>query len=153
MADTLRQKLIDAVIERLKLINGSGAYVTDINEKVFDWPRHAQGAGSDHELPYMGVFDVENQTSREHQRDKKADRQLTIQVRCYVKSNTPAAMCRKIIGDIETAIGVDETWGKLAATTMPSREGPDIKAENLEISAAVVEFTILYNTCAFNPYQ
>lgn len=150
---TLRQQLITKVIAALGQISTTNGYATNVGAKVVDWPRQIQGTDRANELPYIGVFDTDARTTRDHQWAPKVDRELTVQVRCYVRSNTPGEELRKIIGDLETAIGADPTWGKLAVTTMPSREGALIDSGNLEISAAVVEFTIQYATCVFNPYS
>ena len=153
MAETIRQQIINAVIAALEEISIANGYETDIGTTVEDWPVNLQGTYDANELPVIGVFDVDNTTSREQLRAQKVKRELTIQARCYLKSTTPASECRKVLGDLEKALWQDETWGGLAVATMPSREGPDIKAESLEISAAVVEVVIHYITCTGNPYQ
>lgn len=152
MADTIRQQIVSAVIAALEQITTANGYETNIGTTVEDWPTQLQGTDNEDELPVIGVFDVDETSSTPNLNSKLENHELTIQARCYLRHNTPAAQCRKVMGDIKKALGVDKTWGGLATGTRPSRQGPDIKPEGFEISAAVVEITIHYTTCAFDPY-
>ncbi len=153
MPETIRQKLVAAIITTLGQIRVSNGYQTDVGATVLDFPRQVQATYGQDELPVLGVFDVDSTTSRENLNARKFDRVLTIQIRAYLKKDTPGPEIRKIIGDIETAIGTNPRWNGLAMATMPAREGVVIQSEDFEISAAAVEVTILYPTCAFNPYE
>jgi hypothetical protein len=137
-------------MQGITIANG---YQTDIGASVHDWPVRVQGTKQADELPLLGVYDVEGTTQRDSFDAKKTQRQLTIQLRCYIRKDTPSRELRKIIGDIEQAISVDERWNKLAVATMPSREGVVIESENFETSAVAVEIVIHYLTCAFNSYE
>lgn len=152
MADTIRQQIVDQVIARMQGITIAGAYETDIGNVVEDFRQNIQGTEREGELPILSVYDTDDVTQNPALEEKRSDKALTIQIRAYVRKETPSRELRKIIGDIQMAIGVDTRWNKLAVGTVPVREGMVIESENFEISAAAVEITIFYAQQTFNPY-
>ena len=155
MADTLRQRIVDAVIARLEGISTDDDYETDAGERVEDWPRRfdetelAETASG----VILGVCDLTEETDRDDPEAQQTIQHLPLQVRIFASSETPARTLRKVIGDVITAIRSDLTWGGLAMDTKPVRNGFIIPGEGLEIAGACVEVEITYITETFNPYQ
>lgn len=152
MADTIRQQIVDAIIATLETIQAGAVYQTSIGSTVFDFEANVQGTDREGELPVLSVYDLEEIALDAQLDEKRTNCSLTVQIRAYVRSETPSRELRKIIGDIQTAIGTNTRWNKLATGTLPVRAGLVIQSENFEISAAAVEITVYYSTLTFNPY-
>ncbi len=149
MADTIRQKLVSAAITRMQTILVTNGYQTDVGARVFDWPSNLEAS----EFPCLGVFDLEAQTTKDGNAALRTPHEMALQLRIYVSSGTPATELRKMIGDVQSAVGQDARWGGLAFNTAPKRDGFVIPKEAFEIAGAAVEVTIQFMTDTFNPYE
>lgn len=155
MIDTKRQKLVDAVVARMQQIRVSNGYATDAGERVEDWPRRFD----DDELrelaskAALGIFDVTEDSEKADRESAIEVHELTVQVRIFAAADLPARALRAIIGDVQTALGVDQYWSELGLGTNPRRAGMIVPKESMELGGAAVEFDIGYLTQTFNPYQ
>ncbi|HWQ36955.1 MAG TPA: hypothetical protein VNQ79_29255 [Blastocatellia bacterium] len=147
--DTIRQQLVDAVVARMQTISVAGGYETDLGARVADWPRRFH----EDELPALGVYDLQQQDEKENIGSRRTVHRLPVQIRIFISSDTPARELRRMIGDVERAIGADQRWGGLAVSTWPRQSGYVIPREAFEIAAAAVEVEIEYLTETFNPFQ
>jgi hypothetical protein len=152
MADTIRQQIIDAIIATLGTISAGAVYQTSIGAVVKDFESNIQGTDREGELPVLSVYDLEEIAQEAQLDEKKTAQALTVQIRAFVRKETPSRELRKIIGDLQTAIGTNTRWNKLATGTLPVRAGMVVQSENFEIAAAAVEITVYYSTLTFNPY-
>ena len=90
---------MSAIVEKLKGINGSGAFLTDINENVSprlkfwdeveEFPALHLNAGSE---------------TREYQGGGYKDRFLSITIRCYVQDEDSVLALEALLEDVETVL-------------------------------------------------
>lgn len=167
---TKRQRIIDAVIARLKTITVANGFQTDAGAQVDDWPVRfdEEELKALPALAALGVYDLPDEVSKASKHAKGSAHRLRVQVRVHQSAALSAAALRVIVGDVVDAVGRDVTqptldpllWpeaandGKyLAMDTAPEQEGLIFPEGALEVSGAAVEFTIEYATAVFDPYQ
>jgi len=96
---TRRQAIVDALVEKLKRIDGTGSYLTNLFDNVSprlkfwdevdEFPSVHLNAGSER---------------REYQGGGYKDRFLSITIRCYVKEEDAVEALEKLLEDVETTI-------------------------------------------------
>lgn len=96
---TKRSSIVAAIVEKLKDINGTGQFLTDVNENVSprlkfwdeveEFPAIHLNAGSE---------------TREYQAGGYKDRFLSITLRCYVQSEDSVEALAELLEDVETVI-------------------------------------------------
>ena len=94
-----RMNIIEALVKKLKDIDGSGAYLTDVNENVE--PRLKFWDEID-EFP--AVHCNAGSETREYQAGGYKDRYLTVTVRCYVNEEDAQRALNALMEDVETVI-------------------------------------------------
>ena len=97
---TRRLGIVNAIVEKLKDINGSGTFLSDLNENVSprlkfwdeveEFPAVHLNAGSE---------------TREYQGAGYKDRFLSITLRCYVQAEDSVEALDELMEDVETSIG------------------------------------------------
>jgi len=105
---TRRLGIINALVTKLKEIDGTGAYLTDLSENVSprlkfwdeveEFPAVHLNAGSE---------------TREYQGGGYKDRFLSVTVRCYVQDEDSVLALDELLEDVETVL---ETNSRLAYT-------------------------------------
>jgi hypothetical protein len=158
---TKRQRIVELVVARMQSILVAGGYQTDAGSLVEKWPARfdeaelaAQGSKC-----ALGVYDLPDEVSKESKHSKGATHRLRIQVRPFITGGVKDDALRAIIGDIVDAIGKDIMWtdpatGKYTAMdTEPGSEGFVVTTDAMEIAGGAVEFTVVYATALFDPYQ
>lgn len=155
MGDSKRQKIVDAVITRLKLINGTGSYTTNVDNRVFDNP--IVGDQSSGELPFIGVYDLTAQaTPSSTGRTYETVHAMSIGIRgfCTRGSAQSAANARNLIKDIQTAIRQDDKWTvtgvPLAMQTRQVSDGIARDSNTFEVDGCEVEIEVQFKTLKFN---
>jgi len=108
-----RLNIIEALVEKLKQINGAGEYLVDINENVEprlkfwdeiqEFPALHLNAGSE---------------TREYQAGGYKDRFLSVTIRCYVQEENAQEALNALMEDVETVL---EQNSKLAYTDRQNR--------------------------------
>jgi hypothetical protein len=103
---TRRLGIVNAIVEKLKDINGTGSFLTDVNrnvsprlkfwDEVEEFPAIHLNAGSE---------------TREYQSGGYKDRFLNITIRCYVQAEDSVEALDGLLEDVETVI---ETNSRLA---------------------------------------
>lgn len=154
MGDSKRQKIVDAVIARMKLINGSGSYTTDVNDHVDD----SRTSWDENELPAISVFDGDARANPTSPAEAKSVvHEMSVLIQGFVKQGTDAATCRTLMNDILTAIRVDDKWTvsnvKLVMQSRPDRETITRNKESFEVEGCEVEIAVFYQTQKFNGEQ
>ena len=96
---TRRQGITNALVSKLKLIDGTGSYRSDLNSNVFprlkfwdeveEFPTLHLNAGSE---------------TREYQGGGYKDRYLSMTIRCYVKEEDAVAALETLLEDVETVV-------------------------------------------------
>ena len=96
---TRRLGIVNAIVEKLKDINGSGAFLHDLNENVSprlkfwdeveEFPAVHLNAGSE---------------TREYQGAGYKDRFLSITLRCYVQAEDSVEALDELMEDVETVL-------------------------------------------------
>jgi hypothetical protein len=147
VADTVRQDIIDAVDARLKAILVSNGYETDVGSNVFDW--HAEPLEED-DLPAL----IYRDTSVETTVDTIASfsHRMILSIMAAVTSSTPMTTIRKIIADIDKAIGVDHTFGGLALMTERISDESGIEINERKYAGCQIVYAITFRTSGWNDY-
>lgn len=96
---TRRMSIVNALVEKLKLINGAGEFFTDLNDNVSprlkfwdeveEFPAVHLNAGSE---------------TREYQGGGFKDRFLNVTVRCYVNEEDAVEALDRLLEDVETVL-------------------------------------------------
>lgn len=149
MPSTFRQDLVDAVIAAIENIQIANGYQTDLGLRpIEDWPRRFD----QEELPVVGIHDLTETEEKESHSSIAEKRLLPLVVRISTASSTPAATLRQYIGDVQTALGKDPTWGGKAIDTKPKQNGFIIPEQAFEVAGAAVEVEIEYCTRPFDSF-
>jgi hypothetical protein len=152
MADSKRQKIVDAVVARMKTILVTNGFATDIGTTVED----SQTNWDENQLPAISVFDP---AANAEAPANPGTAQYTIwtqaiQVRVYLKAETDAKNARKAIKDVWQAVRSDSKWTlsgeQVAMFTVPVSEGFIYPPDSYEIVGVSVEFNVMYKTQKFN---
>ena len=96
---TRRLGIISALVEKLKNINGSGSFLTNLNEAVE--PRLKFW---DEIVTFPAVHLNAGSESREYQGGGYKDRYLTVTLRCYVQEEDAVAALDALLEDVETIL-------------------------------------------------
>lgn len=153
MVDSRRQKIVDAIVTRMMLINGSGDYETNLADRVKD--SESNWAEDQATLPAVSVFDGDAEAVPTSEgRYRGTVHEMPVLIKGYCKQGTTAANARKLIKDINTAIRVDDKWlvsGKpLVMQTREKREGITRTPDSFEVEGCEVEIEVTYITGKFN---
>ncbi len=151
MADSKRQKIVDAVIARMKLINGAGSYSTNVGSRVEDSRTNWQQS----EMPAISVFDgdaIAHPTSEANA--LSTIHEMSVLIKGFTEQGTTAANCRTLMKDILTAIRQDDRWTvggvKLVMQTRAGRESITRNPDSFEVEGCEVEIMIQFITQKFN---
>lgn len=105
---TRRSAIVDALVKKLKLINGNGAFLTDVYEEV-----HPRLKFWDEVETFPAIHLNAGSESRVYQGAGYKDRYLNITIRCYVKESDATVALDALIEDVETVL---EIHGQLEYT-------------------------------------
>ncbi|HEX8773258.1 MAG TPA: hypothetical protein VF735_06595 [Pyrinomonadaceae bacterium] len=139
-----RQQIIDAMKTRFSAITTAGGYATNIGNQVHEWRTTEIPADG---LPAQSLRDpvdevtLPDKDSLMHRHHLNVILDLVIQ-----ESAEQATEARKALADVVKAIGVDPTWGGLAARTLPRREQIMTDAQGNWLGGARMEFVVEYDT-------
>lgn len=96
---TRRQSIVNALVEKIKLINGTGFYVTNLYDNV-----HPRLKFWDEVEEFPAVHLNAGAETREYQGGGYKDRFLSITVRCYVNEEDAVEALDALLEDVETVI-------------------------------------------------
>ncbi|MDM7922112.1 MAG: hypothetical protein QUS14_07405 [Pyrinomonadaceae bacterium] len=152
MADSKRQRLVDAIKARMQTILTANGYATNIGQNVHDWRVHFQ----EDELPAVTICDLPADAAETAGRSNPQETiwLMPVQIRVYAAKDTDPSNIREMLKDIQAAIRTDDRWKVsnvgLAMITRPLREGPLVHEESFEVIGGVVEMQIQFITQKFN---
>jgi hypothetical protein len=158
---TKRQRIVDAVVARMQTIRQANGFETDAGALVEPWAVRfdEEELAAQPSKCALAVYDLPDDVSKESKHSKGSTHRLRFQVRAFVTKGDRAEQLRAIIGDIVSAVGSDTHWtegatGKfLAIDTEPGEEGFVVPQDAMEIAGGAVEFTVVYATALFDPYN
>jgi hypothetical protein len=158
MADSVRQKIVDAVITRMAAINGSGSYVTALGTMISDSGSTVPSVADsrtvwdESELPAISVFDGDNiAAGKTDSIPLSIVHMMPILVRGFLPQNVlDAKNARKLIKDIYTAIRVDDQFGKIIMQSNEIKDAITRNEHSFEVEACEVEFECQFITDSFN---
>ena len=129
---TRRQSIVNALVTQLKTINGTGAFLTNVNnnvsprlkfwDEVDDFPAVHLNAGSE---------------TREYQGGGDKDRFLSVTIRCYVNEDDSVTALDKLLEDVETVLESDT---QLSYT---DRQGSTQSVQQITISSIDTDEAVL----------
>ena len=96
---TRRYAIANAIVDKLKEINGSSPYQSNLSGQVFTKMKFFEEV---RDFPAVSV--IASNEIREYQAGGYKDRFLNIRVMIYVKEDNPLEACEAILEDIETVI-------------------------------------------------
>ena len=152
MADSVRQKIIDAVRARMETIQIANGYQTEIGNRVFVW----YAKPLEQRFKYaLNIKDVSEET--EEQLTSIHTHTLTIELNLMVKKDTLTAdECRSAIADIITAVGSDRYWNfnseRLVFHTAIRGNTMQLEQNGETAAGASVSLELKYRTASFDPY-
>ena len=103
-----RLNIVNALVDKLKTINGSGQFLTDVNENV-----HPRIKFWDEVEEFPALHLNAGSETREYQGGGYKDRYLSITIRCYVNEEDAQAALNALMEDVETVL---ETHSRLPYT-------------------------------------
>lgn len=153
MADSKRQKIVDAIVTRMKLINGTGDYTTNVANRVAD--SETNWSQDQETLPAISVFDgdaIANPTSQGDYR--AAVHVMAVLLKYFAEQGTTAANARNGLKDMMTAIRQDDKWHvagvPLAMQTREVVSRISRDPDSHEIEGAEIEIAVHFITGKFN---
>lgn len=149
MPTDIRQQVVTAIDTRLKTILVANGYVTGIGANV-DWYRLTEPLTAN--LP---AIDLKDSDKIQWGGIGMHEHMLTVAADIYMQPtySTADTTMRQAIADTIKCIGVDVTWGGLAADTfLPEETGLTIEQKEYCLVAIGFSFTIQFFTVAWDPY-
>lgn len=149
MPTDFRQQIVTAIDTRFKTILVANGYITGIGANV-DWYRLSAPPVAS--LPAIDCRDTDAMSwagagMHEHK--------LSVASDIYMQPTYSSAdtIMRQAIADIIKCIGVDPTWGNLAADTLlPDETGLTIEQKEYCLAAIGFLFIVQFFTNAWDPY-
>jgi hypothetical protein len=96
---TRRQAIVASIVDKLKLINGTGNYVSNLNYNVFSYLKFYSDI-----TDFPAVCVVPSSESRDYQGAGYKDRYLNVRIMIFVNEENALDKCEAIIEDIETIL-------------------------------------------------
>ena len=147
---SIRQNIVTAAVTRMKLINGTGGYTSNVNNHVED----SRTNWDESELPAISIFDGDAGVPDAIAFDKetKVLQTMPLVIKGYVKQGTDAATVRALVTDIWTAIRTDPDWTGVSGVglTRHVRDSIQRVEGSYEIDGCEVEIEILFATPKFS---
>jgi hypothetical protein len=147
MPDTIRQRIITSLDARLKTILVANGYQTDVGANIFDWRAEALEESDLPALIYRDTLcntEISNISSYTHR--------MTVEIIAVVANDTPMAIIRNIIADIDKAIGVDDRWGNLAVLTERTGDESGVEIDDRKYAGCRLTVVITFRTLGWNDF-
>ena len=94
-----RKRIVDALVTKLKTINGQGAFLSDVGENV-----HPRMKFWDEVEEFPALHLNAGSETREYQSAGIRDRFLSVTIRCYVQNEEAQEELNELMEDVETVI-------------------------------------------------
>ena len=140
---TRRQAIVNALVDKLKTINGTGDFLTDVDNNVS--PRLKFWDEVD---DFPAIHCNSGQETREYQGGGFKDRFLTVTIRCYVNEEDSVDALDALLEDVESVVednsqlqytnrrGATETTHQIIIVSIDTDEGV---LEPLGVGEVIVE--------------
>lgn len=148
---TKRQDIVDRLIALMGTVTTANGYETDIGLSVHDFETHFQ----EEDLPALSVYDLvaDVEFVNGNKKDGRGQQKtLNLQLRIFAAAETKVTELRKMIGDVNKALGTDKRLGDTVLWINPTREGIIADEQTFEIAGAAVELEIAYLQDSFNDF-
>jgi hypothetical protein len=155
MPDSKSQKIVTEIVNRMKLINGTGGYSTNFADRVED----ARPNWDQDELPACSVVEGQTETGDGNKPGNlgRVIHEMSVMIKVFLKRGTSAANARAAIADIMAAIRTDDRWKVggvgLAMQTFQKGHGIEYDPESFELTGAQVIIGVQYITGKWNAYE
>jgi hypothetical protein len=150
---SVRQSIVSAVVARMKLINGTGIYTSNVNSHVED---SRTNWDEEQDLPAISIFDGDAGTDSPESWDKSTIviQTMRLMIKGFVKQGTDAATARTLISDIWKAIRTDPDWTvgghPVVMQTRHVRDSISRNPDSFEVEACEVEIELQFGTQKFS---
>lgn len=94
-----RKRIVDALVDKLKTIDGQGAFLTDVGGNV-----HPRMKFWDEIEEFPALHLNAGSETREYQTAGIRDRFLSVTVRCYVQDEDAQEVLNELLEDVETVL-------------------------------------------------
>tara|TARA_B110000211_G_C13966046_1_gene502828 strand:+ start:351 stop:803 length:453 start_codon:yes stop_codon:yes gene_type:complete len=94
-----RKRIVDALVDKLKTIDGQGAFLTDVGGNV-----HPRMKFWDEIDEFPAIHLNAGSETREYQTAGIRDRFLSVTVRCYVQDEDAQEVLNELLEDVETVL-------------------------------------------------
>jgi hypothetical protein len=165
MADTIRQKIVDALLARLATIRTAAGFETNIGRSLFEW-RDLEASPfapdveliAESDLSALNIKDkaepaIDALVQGRHEKDLQFE--LEIGTNKKTETTSVAYWLRKIIGDVEKCLANHTAW----ITTVHVHSVSAISVNEMAViqtgdvlGQAKLEFSIRYSNRRFDPY-
>lgn len=148
MPDTIQQKLVDALILRLKDISVVNGYANDI-VRVDDWrvaPFELK------QLPALNVRDYGVDYNVATKNAGAMQNRFLVAVEIVTNFATTTQI-RSIVGDVWKAVSIDRGWGCLAHDTIPIKQRMAVEEDGKRVQGAILELAIDAVSNTFDAYE
>lgn len=176
MADSLRQKLVDALLARLRAILVANGYETNLGRNVVEWRNletQPWAEGDFIDESGQSIVNVKDKaepgddSTIQGRHSKDLQFELDVATKKAVASSaldpgtgdatlTIAHQVRKLIADIEKSLGGQGTW----LTTVTIHKISALSVNDMDVTEAGnvlgharLQFSIQYSSRRFDPYQ
>ncbi len=143
-----RQVIVDAIQDRMQLINGAGSYYLNVSSNVYVQRDAPFESWNDREIPGINIVDADETLTNELLNGESNLWWQTMDVAIQLVSNGALADAniRKGIIDIKKAIGLDLTWSGNAIDTKWVSTTIAKDQEEQRILSATVNIQVMYQT-------
>lgn len=159
MADSIREKIMAAVVARLETVTTANGYETDLGSSVWLWRDFDSAPFPEGVLEGVSVKDMRADSSGEGERlgTTRHDLEVTIEGATISTSSVRDKRARKMLADCIKAIGTDRYWTvsgtRLAWDTRVNSHSIDVKQGGEVLGGFQLVITIMYRTPDFDPYN
>lgn len=159
MADSIHQKIFNAVKTRFQGIRIDGGYETEIGAHAFAWRDFIHSPLAPEEMPGFSLKDRQVEPSGRPETITRHYHEISFEVQAMASATTsspPDNHARRIIADLTKAIGVDRKWTTDSVAIAIDTEPGNAGIESVHLGDRVVfiryEFTVRFRTGIFDPY-
>ena len=169
MADSLRQKLVDALLARLRTILVSGGYETNLGRNVMEWRNLETNPWKETDFiaeADQSAINVKDKAEPGEDSTIRGRHAKTMQFELELATNkavasasdatlTVAHQLRKLLADVEKSLQGTSAW--ITGVTIHMISAISVNEMHVAevgnvLGYAVMEFSINYSTRRFDPY-
>lgn len=146
---TVRQRIIDEVVKRLRSISLGGGYKSDTGLRIYEWRDPQNEPFQENELPAAWLRDESgdvqalDSTVHEHA--------MTLNVGVITQADNAPEEARKLESDLLRAIGgVPALLGGLVKHIQPTATATEVRQAGKRSAGVRIQFDVRYRTAAWD---